>query len=175
MDTQPAMPIFPRPTRQTKSEWHSEHMRALKERWPDTKVFFEGEKKDVWEFIYEIRRERKECKKLQQRLNRITNLMIGNERIWVLDRLAMELEVNAALLDTDLAVDAMNALKHPDKNHMGSDQRARKQAYADQMREDTLFLRRLEWDLGELHVAVKGDTNRRGGRYDQANWKGVRP
>jgi hypothetical protein len=123
----------------------------------------------------ENKRLKKQNLKLQQQLNRIDNLMIGNERIWELDRLAMELEVNTALLDTDLAVDAMNALKHPDKDHMRSDQRARKQAYADQMREDTLFLRRLEWDLGELHVAVRGDTARRGGRYDQSEWRGERP
>ena len=89
---------------------------------------------------------------LQQRLNRIANLMIGNERIWQLDRLAMESDVAADLVDAgDIPGDA------------------------DAMRADALFLRRLEWDLGELHVAVRGDTARRGGRYDQTLWRGKRP
>ena len=87
--------------------------------------------------------------KLQQRLNRISNIMIGNQRIWELDRLAMELGVEAALVTDDTRRDGLL--------------------------EDALFLRRLEWDLGELHVAVRGDTNRRGGRYDQTEWKGTRP
>jgi len=46
---------------------------------------------------------------------------------------------------------------------------------ADGLRADAVFLRRLEWDLGELHVAVRGDTARRGGRYDQSQRKGTRP
>ena len=84
---------------------------------------------------------------LQHSLNRISNIMIGNQRIWELDRLAMELGVEAALVTDDTRRDGLL--------------------------EDALFLRRLEWDLGELHVAVRGDTNRRGGRYDQAEWKGT--
>ena len=90
--------------------------------------------------------------RLQQRLNRIANLMIGNERIWMLDRLAMESDVAAELVDAGAIP-----------------------GDAEQMRADAVFLRRLEWDLGELHVAVRGDTNRRGGRYDQSEWRGERP
>ena len=93
--------------------------------------------------------------KLQQQLNRINNLMIGNERIWVLDRLAMECEVEAHMIDVG---DIWSGRTSPD-----------------QARADALFIRRLEWDLGELHVAVKGDTARRGGRYDQSEWRGERP
>lgn len=90
--------------------------------------------------------------KLQQRLNRISNLMVGNQRIWNLDRLAMELDVAADMVDCgDIDGDA------------------------DGLRRDAVFLRRLEYDLGELHVAVRGDTARRGGRYDQSQWKGQRP
>ncbi len=95
-------------------------------------------------------------RKLQERLNRIANAMIGNARIWELDRLAMELEVEAdRLQDTECLVAVRKQVTN--------------------LRADALFIRRLEWDLGTLHVAVKGDTNRRGGRYDQADWKGPRP
>jgi hypothetical protein len=107
----------------------------------------------------ENKRLKKQNLKLQQRLNRITNLMIGNERIWVLDRLAMELDVEAEYV-RDKYANELSALDA---------ERVR------QLEADALFLRRLEWDLGELHVAIRGDTNRRGDRYDQANWKGVRP
>ncbi len=95
-------------------------------------------------------------RKLQERLNRISNAMIGNARIWQLDRLAMECEVEADRLQDTECLAAVH-----------------KQVVA--LRADALFIRRLEWDLGTLHVAVKGDTNRRGGRYDQADWKGPRP
>ncbi|KKN26540.1 hypothetical protein LCGC14_0873670 [marine sediment metagenome] len=106
-------------------------------------------------------------RKLQERLNRISNAMVGNQRIWELDRLAMECEVEA-----DLAIAEYNL--DEDIPHVSVDARLAIEREA-QCRADALFLRRLEWDLGELHVAVRGDTNRRGGRYDQAEWKGQRP
>jgi len=111
--------------------------------------------------------------KLQQRLNRISNLMIGNERIWELDRLAMELDVEATAIEESallvvsgerggtVVFDARGAVDQINRVEL--------------LRADALFLRRLEWDLGELHVAIRGDTARRGGRYDQAEWKGQRP
>ena len=95
--------------------------------------------------------------KLQQQLNRIKNLTIGNTRIWEFDRLAMELEIEAELL-----------LETHDANDDMKIRRIKLLA-------DALFLRRVEFDLGEIHIAVHGDTNRRGGKYDQANWKGPRP
>ena len=101
-------------------------------------------------------------RKLQERLNRISNAMIGNARIWQLDRFAMELEVEADLREGRIP-------------NLPSAIIGRTTERVKILRADALFLRRLEWDLGSLHVAVRGDTNRRGGRYDQANWKGPRP
>ncbi len=106
-------------------------------------------------------------RKLQERLNRISNAMVGNQRIWQLDRLAMECEVEA-----DLAVAEYNL--DEDIPHVSVDSRLAIEREA-RCRADALFIRRLEWDLGELHVAVRGDTNRRGGRYDQSQWRGQRP
>jgi len=94
---------------------------------------------------------RKRERQLEQQLATIKNRMIGNERIWILDRLAMELD-----LDADTRTD------------LTDEQR-------DNLRKDALFIRRLEWDLGELHVAVRGDTARRGGRFDQSAFRGPRP
>jgi len=115
------------------------------------------------EVLAEARYLHKENKKLQQKLTLITNCMIGNQRIWVLDRLAMELEVEADIIKDSYTDETPHAMSSNRKQRM------------DNLRADVLFLRRLEWDLGELHVAVRGDTNRRGGRYDQAEWKGSRP
>lgn len=113
-----------------------------------------------------IRTLERQIRKLQERLNRISNAMIGNARIWELDRLAMECEVEADRLQKRLETPF---------THRTVDEYDRLATEITQLRADALFIRRLEWDLGELHVAVKGDTNRRGGRYDQADWKGPRP
>jgi hypothetical protein len=99
--------------------------------------------------LRENKRLLKENRQLDQRLRRINNLMIGNTRIKELDRIAMEMNIDADLTQDD--------------------------EHATKLIKDALFIRRLEWDLGELHVAVKGDTARRGGRYDQAEWRGTRP
>ena len=114
-------------------------------------------------------------RKLQERLNRISNAMVGNQRIWQLDRLAMELEVGADLLEKVIADDLAMSGTKDDGKMMSSDDRYMAYVRIEQASADALFIRRLEWDLGELHVAVRGDTNRRGGRYDQSQWKGKRP
>jgi len=75
----------------------------------------------------------------------------------------MELEVEADGIEGSYSDDAPHAIT-PDR-----------QDRVNQLQADALFLRRLEYDLGELHVAVRGDTNRRGGRYDQSEWRGKRP
>ncbi len=111
-----------------------------------------------------VRTLERQNRKLQERLNRISNAMIGNQRIWVLDRLAMECEVEADRMQKRIEALTIMAPEYAKLAH-----------YIDGLRVDALYLRRLEWDLGELHVAVKGDTNRRGGRYDQAEFKGPRP
>lgn len=102
-----------------------------------------------------LRAEQKKSLRLQQRLNEISNRMIGNERIWTLDRLAMELDLQA-----DEAESTSRGNSH---------MKGKKEAWmemARRLRADALFLRRLEWDLGELHTSVRGKTNRRGGRYE---------
>ncbi len=119
-----------------------------------------------------IRTLERENRKLQERLNRISNVMIGNARIWQLDRLAMELKVEADLID-QASVD--NLASENEDDIWTSDERAAKFSQSVELRVDALFLERIEYDLGELHVAVRGDTNRRGGRYDQSQWKGPRP
>lgn len=99
-------------------------------------------------------------RKLEERLNRISNAMIGNARIWQLDRLAMDCDVGAQEIEDAFDATDMNPIRLEQVRLF---------------RADALFLRRLEFDLGVLHVAVNGDTNRRGGRYDRDNWKGPRP
>ena len=119
--------------------------------------------------FYEVKRENrsliKQNRKLQERLNRIDNVMIGNARIWALDRIAMEIEVEGQLV-------------HDEENLGEYGQGPRRDLAIDrytQYVKDALFIRRLEWDLGELHKAVKGDTARTSGRYGADNWKGPRP
>ena len=109
-----------------------------------------------------IRTLERQNRKLQERLNRISNAMIGNARIWVLDRLVMALKVEADVIEQRIP-------------NLPTAIVGRATEQARMLRVDALYLERLEYDLGTLHVAVKGDTNRRGGRYDQANWKGQRP
>ena len=101
---------------------------------------------------------------LEQQLNRIKNLTIGNSRIWALDRLAMELEVEA---------DMIQETHDGSDTHMeGAEEHVSKRV--SDLRADALFLRRLEWDLRELHTAVHGDKDR-SGKYDDKNWRGERP
>ena len=84
-------------------------------------------------------------RKQADRLNRIANLIPGNQRIWRLDDVARILRMDIHEAEQDGAhVDAITELEGL-----------------------LLFIRRLEWDLGELHTEVRGATNRRGGRYDQ--------
>ena len=92
-------------------------------------------------------------RKMQETINRISNVMIGNHRIWNLERIAMEMEADADMYE--------------ERQDEGVD--------AEGLRRDALFLRRLEWDLGVLHEVVRGDTARRSGRYTEDNWKGARP
>lgn len=84
-------------------------------------------------------------RKQRDKLNRIANLIPGNNRIWKLDDVVRMLSID---------------LWEAEENG----------AHADAVTElETLvlFVKRLEWDLGELHTEVRGATNRRGGRYDQ--------
>jgi hypothetical protein len=109
----------------------------------------------------------KQNRKLQERLNRIDNVMIGNTRIWELDRIAMELDVDADILSARWGFNV--GVTPITEQGWAAHKRL------EQFRDDALYIRRLEWDLGQLHVAVKGGTDRKGGKYDPANWKGPRP
>ena len=119
-----------------------------------------------------IRTLERQNRKLQERLNRISNAMIGNARIWILGRLAIDSDMEANIIDQSCIE---NLASRHEVDIWSSDERADKHEQAKGFRADALFLRRLEHDLGTLHVAVRGDTNRRGSRHDQSNWKGPRP
>ena len=84
-------------------------------------------------------------RKQADRLNRIGNLIPGNTRIWKLDDVARILRMDIH--------EAEQSDAHPDA--------------ISELETLLLFVRRLEWDLGELHTVVRGATNRRGGRFDQ--------
>ena len=73
-------------------------------------------------------------RKLQDKLNRIMRLLPGKQRIWELDRIAMELDMEA-----DSIEDAR---------------------MAPGLRNDALYLRRLEWDLAEMRDELRGNARR---------------
>jgi len=115
----------------------------------------------------------KQVEKDQQKLNRIRNLTIGRSRCYELDRLAMELEVEA-----DLIVEEYDFMKHPltGKDHIepaGVDRVLAIERF-NQLKADALYLRRLEYDLLSLNNAVNDHTSR-AGKYDPDNWRGERP
>jgi len=84
-----------------------------------------------------INRHSKANRKLKDKINRVTKLVPGLQRIHELDRIAMELELEAD--------------EHPE--------------YEDALRNDALFIRRLQWDLYQLRKEVRGT---RGGRVAEA-------
>lgn len=101
----------------------------------------------------------KKNRKLQERLNRIANLTPGKRRIWDLSGVADTLEI-----DVEIAIDS----KEPEA--------------AKQLKAQALFTRRFAWDMGELRIAVHGESRKKTGRvdyvagkYDPDNWKGPRP
>jgi hypothetical protein len=92
-------------------------------------------------------------RKQRDDLNRIAKLIPGSHRIWELSRIAVELEAEADSLKN-------LALADPDG-----------------LRNDALFLRRLEYDLVSMREAVgrpvRGSGNR---KYDPTQWpRGPRP
>ena len=88
-------------------------------------------------------------------LNRIANLIPGSHRIWELSRIANELDAEA---------DTLQRLETP-----GAD--------PDGLRNDALFLRRLEYDLVSMREAVGRPVRGSGSRkYDPTQWpRGPRP
>jgi len=101
----------------------------------------------------------KKNRKLQERLNRISNLTPGNQRIWNLDAVADTLEI-----DLEIALEG------------------REIEAARQLKDQALFVRRFAWDMGELRLAVRGEPRKKigrvdyvAGKYDPDNWKGPRP
>jgi len=85
-----------------------------------------------------IRAQNRQIRKKQDQLNRFTKLVPGSRRVWELDRIAMELEMEA-----------------DDRETVGL------RIEAEGLREDVLFLRRLQFDLHQLRNTVRGP---RGGR-----------
>ena len=126
-----------------------------------------------------IRTLERQNRKLQERINRIKNTMIGNTRIWVLDRLAMECETEADLIDQSCVE---NLASQNEDDIWFSDERAAKYEQAQQHRADALFLRRLKYDLRNQHTAINDlkvkrvrDVDYVTGKYDPDNWRGPRP
>ena len=85
----------------------------------------------------------------QERLNRIGKLTPVRQRIRALDAIANSLEYEA-----DSATDP--------------------QVIAE-LKSQVLQVRRMEWDLGELRDAVRGDKRMPGARNDPTLWRGPRP
>jgi hypothetical protein len=87
-----------------------------------------------------IRAQNRQLRKLEDKLNRFAKLVPGSQRIWYLDTIAMEMEYEANILDTE----------HRDDE-------------ADGVRKNALFMRRMQWDLHQLRNTVRGP---RGGRME---------
>ena len=94
----------------------------------------------------------KQERKLQDRLNRIDNLLPGLKRLWELDRIADELRMDA---------------DHRDEQEQGD-----AQAIASLLA-DALILERLAWDLIEMRKTLRPP--KRTSRYDPALWPRERP
>ena len=93
----------------------------------------------------------KQERKLQDRLNRVENLLPGLKRLWELDRIADEMRMGADFLE---AID-----RDPES--------------IDSSRADALILERLAWDLIEMRKTLRPP--KRGGRYDPGLWPRERP
>lgn len=94
-------------------------------------------------------------RKLTDRLNRIRKHLPSAERIWNLERIAVELEAEAEM---------MRKAGDPHQDPDG-------------LEKDALFLRRMEYDLITLREAI-GETVRGGNnrKYDPNQWpRGPRP
>lgn len=94
-------------------------------------------------------------RRLQSQINRYNKLIPGSERVWNIERIAMELDAEADRLE--------------EENVPYSDPEG--------LRRDALYLRRLEYDLISLREAMgrapRGSANR---KYDPAQWpRGPRP
>ena len=99
----------------------------------------------IEEFL--VKKAKKEQSKLQERINRINKLTPGLQRLYNLDRIIMELKMEADNLED-----------------------------GDGLRKDALYLERLEWDLHRLNEAVKDRLARNGGTpSDPGHWRGERP
>jgi len=92
-------------------------------------------------------------RKQRDDLNRVAKLIPGSHRIWELSRIAVELEAEADMLEGRLGADP------------------------DGLRNDALFLRRLEYDLVSMREAVGRPVRGSGSRkYDPTQWpRGPRP
>lgn len=117
----------------------------------------------IREIIKELHRTNKKLakwnRKLTERLNRVKNLIVGNQRIYYLDTIATTLYTDAELARQDgeelIAVD---------------------------LEKQALFIQRLQYDLRAQHTAINnlkpkriGRVDYTAGKYDPDNWKEQRP
>jgi len=105
------------------------------------------------------RRLAKHNRKLVEHINRISNLCIGNQRIYQLDEVVVTLETDAELATQDNETEV-----------------------AEHLTNLALFVARLAYDLADLRLAIRNEPRRETGRvdytagkYDPENWKGPRP
>ena len=105
-----------------------------------------------------IKRLEKQNRKLIERLNRISNLCIGNQRIYKLNEVVMTLETDALIAFTDGETEV-----------------------AQHMTGLALFVERIAYDLGGQRLAIRNEQPRVGrvdytaGKFDPDNWRGPRP
>lgn len=106
-----------------------------------------------------IRRLEKHNRKLVERINRISNLCIGNQRIYRIDEVVVTLETDSELAREDGETEV--ALHLSDL---------------------ALFMERIAYDLGDLRLAIRDEQPKNVGRvdyttgkYDPDNWRGPRP
>lgn len=101
----------------------------------------------------------KKVRKSTEHLNRIRNNIVGNQRIYYLDTIAVTLSTDAELARQDgeelVAVD---------------------------LEKQALFIQRLQYDLRKQHTAINdlkpkrvGRVDYAAGKYDPDNWGGPRP
>jgi hypothetical protein len=99
----------------------------------------------------ELRSERRRNRKLVERVNRLTKLIPGRQRIWRLQEVVMEFDYLVSDSDTDA----------PE---------------AEKWKELSLYVERLEYDLNTLNQVKNGDPQPNRKKYDPTQWpRGPRP
>lgn len=131
---------------------------------------------EIDELRRSVRHLTRKANRLEQQANRVKNLVPGRGRIHMLDQVVMLFDIEADILESELADDLELAGTELEDKMMSSDERAVIFEQVKQSRALSLSVKRLEWDLGKLRDAVRGDERRMtGNRNDPGQWVGPRP